>query len=360
MRFTQLYQQQLEARQYTADPEQRRIVDALQALSDQLAARPVSNNWRKLFGQQTQTTQGLYLWGGVGRGKTWLMDLFFAQLGEPCKGRLHFHRFMQRVHADLIRLQGKRNPLDSVAKQMAQEWQVLCLDEFHVKDIGDAMILAGLLRALFAHGVVLVTTSNVAPEQLYQDGIQRASFLPAISLLEKHTHVLAMGGQRDYRQNFLARAQVYHAPITPQTFADLENEFKQLATSPIQRDGILHINNRPMPYLRLAEGVIWLDFEALCGPPRSQHDYIELARSQHTVLVSDIPVMGAMRDDRTRRFILLIDEFYDRRVKLIISAATTADRLYMGERLAFEFQRTISRLTEMQTTGYLSSQHKPG
>lgn len=359
MRFTELYLQQLSANQYTPDPEQRQVVDALQALSNSLEAQSEKNTWASLLQPKSPVPRGLYLWGGVGRGKTWLMDLFYEQLVDARKGRLHFHRFMQRVHADLTRLQGKRNPLDIVAKQMAQEWRVLCLDEFNVKDIGDAVILAGLLNALFSRGVVLVTTSNVAPENLYQDGIQRASFLPAIALLEQYTKVLAMGGDRDYRQNFLEQAQVYHTPISDNTFTNLENEFSQLATGRIQSDGILHINNRPMPYHRLADGVVWFDFEALCGPPRSQHDYIELARGMHTVFLSDIPVMGAARDDRTRRFIFLIDEFYDRRVKLIISAASVPDKLYMGERLAFEFQRTMSRLTEMQTTDYLGSEHNP-
>jgi cell division protein ZapE len=353
MHFTQHYHHQLGERQYATDPDQAKVVHALQALSDELDARAKSNRWPNLWGSQPETLKGLYIWGGVGRGKTWLMDLFYDHLAEPRKTRLHFHRFMQRVHADLTRWQGKRNPLKHIAKHMKQEWNVLCLDEFQVKDIGDAVILAGLLRSLFDQGIVLVTTSNVAPENLYQDGIQRASFLSAIKLLQEHTQVLPMGGLQDYRQNTAAQTHLYHSPITPETPIRLEEQFTRLASTRIQQTGILPINGRPMPYHKLAGEVVWFDFEALCGPPRSQQDYIELARRQHTVLLSDIPIMGASRDDRTRRFILLIDEFYDRKIQLIISAAAIPDKLYMGERLAFEFQRTISRLTEMQTTAYL-------
>ena len=240
---------------------------------------------------------------------------------------------------------------------MAAEWRLLCLDEFNVVDIGDAMILAGLLRALFNQGLVLVTTSNVVPDQLYKDGIQRASFLPAIDLLNAHTEVLHLGGDRDYRKMILEQAQVYHTPLGAETDARLADEFRRLANAEPEGAGDLVINGRVMPCRNRAEGIVWFDFEALCGPPRSKNDYIELARCHQSVFMSDIPIMGGSRDDRTRRFIFLVDEFYDRRVKLVLSAEAPAQRLYIGERLAFEFQRTVSRLTEIHGPDFLGKPH---
>jgi cell division protein ZapE len=358
MNLIQIYHQRLEQEGFDEDPYQIQMLQSLQRIADGLLQQPVATGWRTWFAQKQATVQGLYVWGGVGRGKTWVMDLFFEHLPEERKGRLHFHRFMQYVHAEMAKIKEQTDPLNLVAKNMAEKWRVLCLDEFNVIDIGDAMILAGLLRSLFEQGVVLVTTSNVVPENLYPDGIQRASFLPAIALLEQHTEVLALGGDRDYRQAFLAQARVYHSPLGMETDAKLQLEFKRMASAHIEQEGSLEINGRAMHYRFLSESMVWFDFEALCGPPRSQHDYIELARCQSTVFLSDVPVMGPMFDDKMRRFILLIDEFYDRKVKLILSAEATADKLYVGERLAFEYQRTLSRLTEMQTPAYLGSEHR--
>jgi cell division protein ZapE len=273
------------------------------------------------------------------------------------KGRLHFHRFMQRVHAELTGIKGRANPLQIVAARMARDWRVLCLDEFHVVDIGDAVILAGLLRSLFDQGMVLVTTSNVPPDDLYLEGIQRASFLPAIDLLNHHTQVVQLGGERDYRRMILEQAEVYHTPLGRATDQALLADFRRLANTQPEGPGDLYINGRAMPFRLRAEDMVWFDFEALCGPPRSQNDYIELARCHQTVFMSNIPVMGASRDDRTRRFIFLVDEFYDRRVKLVMSAEAPLQNLYIGERLAFEFRRTVSRLTEMQTSAFLGRPH---
>lgn len=350
------YRGALEAHGFSADPAQQEVVDALQRIAAELAdSRPgFAQRW---LGRPHTAIKGLYLWGGVGRGKTWLMDLFYEALPEPHKTRLHFHRFMQHVHAELRGLR-QRNPLQTVARRMARAWRLLCLDEFNVTDIGDAMILARLLEALLQEGIVLVTTSNVPPDELYRDGIQRAGFLPAIDLLNSHLEVLQMGGGRDYRREVLSQERVYHWPLGDAAEQSLQREFRHVAGGEALSDGALDINGRAMPYRHHAEGAVWFDFEALCGPPRSQVDYIELARTQHTVFLSDVPAMGASRDDRTRRFIFLIDEFYDRRVKLVISAEAPPSRLYMGERLAFEFQRTVSRLTEMQTEGYLGSPHR--
>ena len=327
MRLEDHYRQRLARAGHAPDSHQLAALEALQALGDRLqAAQPSA--WRRWMGKRAAPPKGVYLWGGVGRGKTWLMDLFFELAPEPRRQRWHFHRFMQQVHARLAGLR-ERDPLQRVAREMAREARLLCLDEFHVSDIGDAMILAGLLRALFAQGVVLVTTANVPPRELYRDGIQRASFLPAIDLLEQHLEVVELGGERDFRREILAGAAVYHCPADAAADAAMASEFERIAGEAVL-DGPLEINGRPMPCRRRAEGVVWFDFEALCGPPRSQHDYIELARTHHTVFLSGVPLLGASRDDRTRRFIFLIDEFYDRRVKLVMSAAARPERLYQG------------------------------
>ena len=349
------YDRLLEDNGFDRDPDQLQVVEALQRVAADLSlAGP--GRLQRWLGRPRRQVKGLCLWGGVGRGKTWLMDLFFDSIPGPHKVRLHFHRFMQQVHAELGRLR-QRNPLQAVARRMARDWRLLCLDEFNVTDIGDAMILAGLLQAMLQEGMVLVTTSNVAPDDLYRDGIQRAGFLSAIDLLNRNLEVLRMGGERDYRREVLGRERVYHWPADAAADAALLNEFQRVAGGPALADGSLEVNGRSLPYRYRAEGAVWFDFEALCGPPRSQVDYIELARTQHTVFLSDVPVMGASRDDRTRCFIFLIDEFYDRRVKLVISAGASPSRLYMGERLASEFQRAASRLTEMQTETYLHSPH---
>ncbi len=355
MRLEAGYRQRLQGAGHLPDAHQLQVLEALQRLDDRLPlARP--SRWRRWTGRAPAPPRGVYLWGGVGRGKTWLMDLFFEQAAEPLRQRWHFHRFMQRVHERLAGLR-ERDPLRRVAREMAREARLLCLDEFHVADIGDAMILAGLLQALFAEGVVLVTTANVPPRALYRDGIQRASFLPAIDLLERHLEVVELAGERDYRREILAGAPVYHCPADAAADAVMAREFERIAERPVRADA-LEVNGRSVPCRARAGGVVWFDFEALCGPPRSQHDYIELARGCHTVFLSDVPLLGASRDDRTRRFIFLIDEFYDRRVKLVMSAAARPERLYQGERLAFEFQRTVSRLLEMQSAEWLALAHR--
>jgi len=354
--LAELYDARLAAEALTADSHQRAALTALQRVSDQLR-QPRPGGWQRWLRRPVPGIRGVYLWGGVGRGKTWLMDLFHDHLDGVEKARFHFHRFMQLVHGELTAVKGKADPLQLVAAQMARRWRLLCLDEFHVTDIGDAVILAGLLRSLFDQGVVLVTTSNVVPEGLYPDGIQRASFLPAIDLLNRHTEVIELGGDRDYRKMLLEQGRVYHTPLGPETDARLHAEFERLANTEPEGPGDLMINGRAMSFLLRAEDIVWFDFEALCGPPRSKNDYIELARCHQTVFMSDIPVMGGSRDDRTRRFIFLVDEFYDRRVKLVLSAEAAAPRLYIGERLAFEFQRTVSRLTEMQSPAYLGRPH---
>ncbi len=341
----------------SADPDQRQVVQALERVAADLR-RPKPTGWKRWLGQRALPVRGLYIWGGVGRGKTWLMDLFHDHLGDDvARTRLHFHHFMQLVHRELGLVKGQADPLQPIAARMARDWGLLCLDEFNVVDIGDAVILASLLRGLFEQGVVLVATSNVVPDRLYLDGIQRASFLPAIELLRRHTQVVELGGDHDYRKMIMEQARIYHTPLGAATEALLQREFEHLANTRVDGPGELIVNGRAMPYRCRAQDMVWFDFEALCGPPRSQNDYIELARCHQTVFLSDIPIMGGSRDDRTRRFIFLIDEFYDRRVKLVASAEALPDRLYIGERLAFEFRRTVSRLSEMQTSAFLGRPH---
>ncbi len=356
MDLTAAYQEALAHKGFQPDTAQLAVVTALQRIARELALqRPAPlSRWLR---RKPAPIKGLYLWGGVGRGKTWLMDLFYEHLSPVKRQRLHFHRFMQLVHAQLGDLR-QRNPLQQVARSMARQWQLLCLDEFNVTDIGDAMILGGLLQALVNEGVVLVVTSNVPPDELYRDGLQRASFLAAIDLLNSALQVQHIEGERDYRCELLSRQHVYHWPLDDAAERALWQEFEQVSGGAAESGGALEVNGRQLPCRYHAEGAIWFDFEALCGPPRSQLDYVELARIESTVFLSDIPILGSGRDDRTRRFIFLVDEFYDRRVKLVISAEAPPVRLYSGERLAFEFQRTVSRLTEMQTQGYLSTPHR--
>ncbi len=306
-----------------------------------------------------EPVRGLYLWGDVGRGKTYLMDTFYECLPFETKSRMHFHRFMRMVHLELTRLQGKREPLQAVAERLADNIRLLCFDEFFVSDIADAMILGGLLDALFARGVTLVATSNVAPDRLYDNGLQRKKFLPAIDLIKKHTQVFNLDGDVDYRLRALEIAEIYHSPLDLQADAALERVFHSIAPEHGQIDQVVEVEGRLIKTRYIADGVVWLDFHEICDGPRSQNDYIELARIFQAVLISNVPLMSGENDDIARRFINLVDEFYDRNVKLVLSAAVPVDGLYCGTRLLNEFQRTKSRLMEMQSLEYLSLEHRP-
>ncbi|MEJ2576534.1 MAG: cell division protein ZapE [Gammaproteobacteria bacterium] len=359
MSIKALYTQAVERDGVLVDQAQLAALDRLEDLQQRLTATVEGRQgWFRRKAPVAAPQRGVYLWGGVGRGKTWLMDLFYQSLAMSQKERLHYHRFMQRTHRELAACSGRSDPLVHVARQLARRVRVVCLDEFVVTDIGDAVVLARWLQALFAAGVTLVTTANVPPDQLYRDGIQRASFLPAIDLLERHTEVLELRGERDYRRRILADRAVFHTPLGPTTEERLHAEFMALAKEAHERDGELEVLGRRIPFRYRAGGMIWFDFDALCGPPRSQLDYIEVARCHHTVIISDIPRLDGSSDDRTRRFVFLIDEFYDRNVKLVVSAAADPQRLYCGERLAFEFRRTASRLAEMRTDTYLARAHR--
>jgi cell division protein ZapE len=302
---------------------------------------------------------GLYLWGGVGRGKTWLMDLFFASLPFSERRRRHFHRFMHDVHDELKRLRQRRSPLDHIAATIARDTRVLCFDELFVSDIADAMILGGLFEGLWRRGVTLVATSNVPPGELYKDGLQRQRFLPVIALLEKYLEVLPVAGATDYRLRQLTRAGTYLVAGAADTAARLEALFRELGGAQVQHGGTLQIEGRPLAVLRVGHGAVWCSFEALCAGPRSQDDYIEIAREFQAVFVSDVPVLDAEHEDEARRFVALVDELYDRNVKLVVSAAAAPAQLYRGTRVRALFERTVSRLTEMQSEEYLARPHLP-
>jgi cell division protein ZapE len=359
------YERQIAERGFRADPAQLAIVRRLEALRSRLiAAEHASGSVRGRLlrtlrrGQPPAPVRGLYLWGPVGRGKTWLMDLFFHSLPFPKRRRRHFHRFMHDVHAELKGLGDLEAPLETVAERLAAEARVLCFDELFVADIADAMILAGLFRGLFRRGVTLVATSNTAPTDLYRDGLQRQRFLPAIELIERHTEVVATAGDRDYRLRQLTQAGTYLASLDSNSGARLRALFGELSDHGDASDGTIEIEGRAIPVIAESERAVWFGFQALCSGPRSQEDYIEIARNYQAVVVSDVPVMDALEEDAARRFIALIDELYDRCVKLVICAAAPPAELYRGERLRSEFQRTASRLAEMQSEEYLAREHR--
>jgi len=344
------------------DEAQARVVEQLVELQNRLVdADSHRNSFLKFlpFRKSRPLVSGIYLWGGVGQGKTFLMDLFFETLAITRKRRVHFHRMMSEVHARLKSAEGVEDPLDHVAKSIAEETRVLCFDEFFVSDIGDAMILGRLLECLFRHGVTLVATSNARPDELYKDGLQRERFLPVIDLLRNHTRVIQLDGGTDYRLQLLQEAGTFFSSADDETEIHLSHCIQRIASSKIDAAGTIDILGRPIPTLGAAEGVVWFAFKDICGGPRSQQDYIEIARYYQTVIISNVPVLGSELDDAARRFIALVDEFYDRRVKLVLSSAEPVNALYQGKRLQFEFERTRSRLIEMQSGKYLHSAHLP-
>ena len=350
------YDADLRSGRISADPAQQGAVAALQQVYEALLAAPPKKRLGKL---RWPPVQGLYLWGGVGRGKTWLMDAFYESLPFTRKYRTHFHRFMQEVHERRRKYQQRQDPLGLIAAEFAQQARVLCFDEFFVSDIADAMILGRLTEGLFEHGVTLVATSNTPPDDLYKDGLQRQNFLPAIVRLKQHCAVLKVDGGVDYRLRVLEQAEIYHSPLDAAAERNLADYFRRIAPDAGQADGKLSLHGRKIAARRLGEGVAWFDFDALCKGPRGAADYTELARLYHTVLLSQVPQLTAALENEARRFVTLVDEFYDHAVKLILSAAVPLERLYAGELLRFEFQRTQSRLTEMRSHDYLAREHLP-
>lgn len=345
------------------DAAQAALVEELDAVHQALVAPRnvgvLARLARRLRRTSREPVRGLYVWGGVGRGKTHLVDMFYRAPGLDPKLRIHFHRFMQLVHGELNALGEREDPLRIVASRMAKRARVLCFDEFYVSDITDAMILGRLLAALFERGVTLVATSNIEPSKLYAGGLQRERFLPAIELIERHAKVIRLDSDTDYRLRALERARTWYSPLGPDAERGLAECFRTLAPEHVIDGGVLTILGRPVPSVRHADGIAWFDFETLCMGPRSVADYIEIARDFHSVVLSGVPVLDDDRRDPLRRFIHLVDELYERNVNLIVSAAAAPDGLYRGRRLAEPFRRTRSRLVEMRSTDYLGREHIP-
>ena len=358
------YERELARRGFSGDAAQRAAVLHTQTLFDHLVAEHARRNSllgrlrRGLPGGRTLPFRGLYLWGGVGRGKTWIVDSFFECLPFAEKQRLHFHRFMQHVHQELTLLGERTDPLQVVADRFAARALVVCFDEFHVSDITDAMLLGGLLRALFDRGVTLVATSNEEPSGLYRGGLQRERFLPAIALLEQRTLSVNVDSDVDYRMRYLDRAQIYHCGVGKDADRILNTHFENIAPEEGSRGTTVEIEGRRIPIVRRADSIVWFDFSVLCGGPRGPADYIEIARQFQTVLLGNVPRLSDGEADSVKRFITLIDECYDRNVRLIASAAASPAELYTGSRQAGPFQRTASRLIEMQSRSYLERPHR--
>jgi cell division protein ZapE len=353
------YTQRAAESRLVPDAGQARVIDALQDLQERIASHhsPLHRLLRFLRFRRSIPIRGIYLWGGVGRGKTFLMDLFFNTLPVAGKRRVHFHRMMSEVHARLRDVRHVEDPLDQVAADIAKDTAVLCFDEFFVSDIGDAMILGRLMQGLFRRGLILVATSNLPPSELYAGGLQRERFLPAIRSLEENTQVLELEGDTDYRLRRLQQTGTFLCPAGQAADERLVRYFGEAASGVIEDDTVIEVLGRPISARKSAKGIAWFDFEVLCEGPRSQQDYIEIARWYPTVILSGVPVLDADNENAARRLIALVDEFYDRRVKLVLSAAAPIPSLYEGKLLRFEFERTVSRLTEMQTDKYLHSPH---
>jgi cell division protein ZapE len=360
------YKADLLREDFNNDPAQCHAVEHTQRLFDDLVlkleAEPAQISFiKRLFLTEQQknikAVKGLYFWGGVGRGKTYLVDNFYNSLPFDEKIRIHFHSFMQLVHAELGTLKDVQDPLSVVADRFSSKARVICFDEFHVSDITDAMLLGKLFDNLFMRGVCLVATSNEHPDQLYSGGLQRDRFLPAIDLIKSNTEIVEVDSGIDYRFRLLEQAEIYHSPLDRSANNSLSTSFSCLACNEGLTDQPIEVLGRRINTVRIADGLVWFDFYEICGGPRSAADYIEIARIYHTVFISDIPVMDSFKDDQAKRFMTIIDEFYDRNVNVIISAAALPEELYSGTRLVKSFKRTVSRLQEMGSTQYLKQQH---
>lgn len=354
----QNYQKLIDSNEFERNPQQEIVINLLDEIYQELLPRMHKKNiFQKLFCKKNKPIEGLYLWGGVGVGKTWLVDIFYNSLPDQGKMRLHFHQFMRQIHRQLKQLQDKQEPLKIIAKQMAEKYQVLCFDEFFVSDIADAMLLAGLFSALFHQGFTLIATSNIHPDDLYKGGISRDRFLPAIDLIKEYTNIIHMDSKKDFRMRHLQDAGAYLMPLGEATRQKMRERFESLTDSSWSQNELLIISGRGIHTIRKGKGIVWFHFNDLCNIPRSQYDYIEIAQSYHTVLLSGVP---KLTDDQTAQviyFIYLIDIFYDAKVKLILSANCTIDEIYENGVMQFEFMRTRSRLKEMQSIDYLQAPH---
>jgi len=358
MTVLEQYKKELAARGYRSDPAQLRAVEALDRCAREWAGykEQRSNAFKKLI-NRPEIPRGVYLYGGVGRGKSFLMDCFYTAVPIVRKTRLHFHEFMREVHRELAELQGTVNPLDELGERMARRYRLVCFDEFHVADITDAMILHRLLLALFDNGVGFVTTSNFKPNDLYPNGLHRDRILPAIALLNEKLDVIGVDNGIDYRRRAMEQVELYHTPLGPDADVLMDQAFTRLAESH-DENPVLHIEAREIRARRKAGGVVWFDFKTLCGGPRSQNDYLEIATQFHTVLLSDVPQLPVRMASEARRFTWLVDVLYDRRVKLVVSAQVAPEALYKEGPLAHEFPRTVSRLNEMRSAAFLALEHR--
>lgn len=361
----QRYQLDLKENRIKADEKQKQAVQCTQRLFSELdSERKLKKSFlSSLFVKKKEPIRGLYLWGGTGRGKTYLVDSFYECLPGNKKHRIHFHRFMLDIHQQLKDLPKSPNPLEIIAAQLANKINVLCLDEFHVHDIADAMLLAGLLKAMFEQGIILVATSNIAVHNLYKNGLQRDRFMYAIELLEKYTEEFNLGNGTDYRFAILGESEHFYIIDENNTkqmgYEFLSNKFEMLSPCQPKTQRSININNREIKYISFADDVIWFDFHELCNTNRSAHDYIQIAERFHTVVLSDIGPFFEKDDAAAKRFIHFIDAVYDHNVKLLVSSTATPKNLYQGKRMKFAFDRTISRLTEMGTEHYLKLAHNP-
>ena len=358
MNVQEFYDQALLRRGFQADVAQRNAVMRLQQAYDEWVEYKAQRaNAFLRFLSPPEIPRGVYMWGGVGRGKSFLMDSFYSVVPVVRKTRVHFHEFMRSVHRELDELKMIADPLDEVALRIAKKYRLICFDEFHVTDIADAMILYNLLRALFQNGVSFIITSNFDPDTLYPDGLHRDRMLPTIELLKEKLDIMNVDGGNDYRKRALTQVNAYHTPLDAQAGEALRTAFARIVETS-DENPLINVEGRQLRALRRAGGVIWLDFATLCGGPRSQNDYLEIASRFHTVVLSDMPVMSVGMGSEARRFIWLIDVLYDHKVKLIISAAVEMDKLYTDGALLMEFQRTVSRLIEMQSAEYMEAERR--
>jgi len=359
MNVREYYDRALAERGFAPDAAQRAAIERLQRYYDDwVQFKSLRSNALKRLLNRPGVPRGVYMWGGVGRGKSFLMDAFYATVPVQRKTRLHFHEFMRSVHRELDEVKGMADPLDEVARRIARRYRLICFDEFHVSDVADAMILYRLLLALFANGTSFVMTSNYEPSTLYPEGLHRDRILPAIALIQEKMDVLNVDSGVDYRRRALEQVEIYHHPLGPEADAALEKAFSALADTPPIEPPVLSVENRQIEARKLSGTVVWFDFATLCGGPRSQNDYLELASRFHAVILSGVPGMGPRQASEARRFTWLVDVFYDHKVKLIVSAACEPEELYTEGALANEFHRTVSRLLEMQSREYLDAERR--
>jgi cell division protein ZapE len=355
---TELYEQSLAERGYKADDAQRQGIAALQRCQNEWENYKAqrSNALTKML-RYPNLPKGVYMYGGVGRGKSFIMDCFYQAVPLQRKTRLHFHEFMREVHRQLHELKGVSDPLEVLAKRMSRKHRLICFDEFHVADVTDAMILYRLLDAMFRNRMSIITTSNFHPDGLYPNGLHRDRILPAIELLKSQLEVVNVDSGNDYRRRTLELANLYLTPLNEDTGKEMGAIFDKLAET-ADEDPNLNIEHRILKARRRAGGVVWFDFQTLCGGPRSQNDYLELASRFHTVMLSDVPHMPVRMASEARRFTWLIDVMYDRKCKLVISAEVPPEQLYTEGPMSHEFPRTVSRLNEMQSKEYLSEERR--